>query len=367
MIKMAKKEWKNCEFPQLCDIVDPGKLAPKLQRCLADPGAAEVIEVEECALDELHYKPGCNCRMVLSAKFHRQHDNASTQQIFYGKLFRSHSAASEAFNAIQAADLTPPPFGQAVIYVPEWEMVLWSYPNDPIWESEACQRRAFLIPRPYGYDANREILWQELLAGRPLGECENLSDLPGMAKDVGACLAAFHGTPLRLPQEMTLDFKMSQVREAVTTISTVFPDHTQACTDLGEKLSAAAARLGPGPATPVHASFKFSHIFTIALGIVFIDLDGANLGDPGYDLGRFIAYVCRWLADEKISVELAEQTIANFCASYNRAADSPVPQERIDWFTACHLIRSEAYKSVKRMNSRLMRKLLEIAGRLCPS
>jgi aminoglycoside phosphotransferase (APT) family kinase protein len=166
---------------------------------------------------------------------------------------------------------------------------------------------------------------------------------------------------------MTFNFEIEEEQEAVSAINEAFPDYAKACRAIGQKISAAAAQLGPGPVTPIHASFKFSHIFATAKGIAFIDFDGANLGDPGYDLGRFIAHVYRMAAGEKIAPELAEQTVINFCASYNRAALSTVPQKRIDWFAACHLMRSEVYKSVKRMNPRLMSKLLEIADRLCPA
>ncbi|MCI0694731.1 aminoglycoside phosphotransferase family protein [candidate division KSB1 bacterium] len=454
MIDMTKRKWENCEFPQLYDIADPEKLAPMLEHYLAPSSISDEIQVDECAVDDLYYKPGVNCRMVLTTKLHRQNNSESDRQIFFGKLFHSQSAAKKALDSINHEDLTQPKFGPAVTYVPEWEMVLWAYPNDPnlpglplmfdadkilaliraapekfglnhppaalratmtkyvpgkrcgfiyrpeapsnsqeangsqaiygkayskgkgeeaywimkqIWESAACQKGAFKIPRPYWYDPKTEIIWQEALTGQPFGDLKNLPDLPEMVKEIGVCLAAFHGTPLQLPQEMTLNFKVDRVREVVATISEIFPDYAQACSVMGQKLSDAAARLGPGPLTPVHASFKFSHIFATARGIAFIDFDGANMGDPGYDLGRFIAHVYSMAAGEKIAPELAEQTVMNFCASYNRAALSPVPQERIDWFAASHLMRSEVYKSVKRMNPRLMSKLLEIADALRPA
>src|SRR5262245_15638481 len=114
MIKMAKDKWENCEFPQLRDIADPKKLVPRLQRCLATSFTwlaasftPEVI-VDECAIDDLYYKPGAHCRLVLNAKLHREHVSESHQQIFFGKLFRSQSAAQEALDSISHEDLTKP-------------------------------------------------------------------------------------------------------------------------------------------------------------------------------------------------------------------------------------------------------------------
>jgi hypothetical protein len=131
MIKMTNHKWENSEFPQLCDIADPEKLAPMLQHYLAPSSISDEIQVDECVIDDLYYKPDYNCRMVLRAKLHRQYNRESDQQIFFGKLFHSQNAAKEALDSINHEDLTQPKFGPAVTYVPEWEMVLWAYPNDP--------------------------------------------------------------------------------------------------------------------------------------------------------------------------------------------------------------------------------------------
>jgi hypothetical protein len=125
--------------------------------------------------------------------------------------------------------------------------------------------------------------------------------------------------------------------------------------------------LGSGPVTPVHASFKFSHIFAAKKGMTFIDFDGASLGDPGYDVGRFIAHLYKMKAGWKIDPEIAEQTIVKFCEAYNRAAVFPLAPERSNWFAASHLIASQLYKTVKRMDASLMSKLLKIADQLCPA
>jgi hypothetical protein len=237
-----------------------------------------------------------------------------------------------------------------------------------IWESEASQRGDLVLPQPYSYDPETQILWHEALPGQPFAKfAGTISNLPDVAQEIGARLAAFHGTSLQLHLEMTFDFQVEEVRRAVAAIARTFPDYAEPCAAVGQKLLDAAAQLGPGAVTPVHASFKFSHIFATKKGIAFIDFDGANLGDPGYDLGRFIAHLYKMQASGKIDPEVAEQTITNFCDSYNRAAASPVPQERINWFAASHLVSSQVYKAVKRMGPEQVGKLLQIADRLCPA
>ncbi len=76
------------------------------------------------------------------------------------------------------------------------------------------------------------------------------------------------------------------------------------------------------PEKLIHASFKFAHILATDRGVAFIDLDGANFGDP-------------------------------------------FSQDRINWFTANHLIASQLFKSVKRTNAEPLSQLLYTAERLC--
>jgi hypothetical protein len=235
-----------------------------------------------------------------------------------------------------------------------------------IWESEGCQKGTFILPQPYHYDAETQILWCEALSGQLFTRMfKNLAHLPELVEEIAVRLAAFHSTPLQLPEEMTLDFQVGKVRDALTAIGKTFPDYASVCSDIGHKLLNAAAQLGPCPLTPVHGSFKFGHIFATEKGIAFIDFDGANVGDPGYDLGRFIAFVYRMNARKKITPELTRQTVMNFCNAYNQMASSPVSQNRIDWFVASHLIISEVFKAVKRLNTSLVNQFLEIADRLC--
>ncbi|MEK7729128.1 MAG: hypothetical protein AAB354_12000 [candidate division KSB1 bacterium] len=53
-------------------------------------------------------------------------------------------------------------------------------------------------------------------------------------------------------------------------------------------------------------------------------------------------------------------------AGYNERAQQPLSPERINWFAASHVLGSQVYKSVKRLDASLMNKLLKIAGELCP-
>jgi len=300
---------------------------------LADPPYAVAAELKK-------YVPGMRCGFAYKIKMSSPSSNGEEHPVraLFGKAY--HRGRGENAYAIMKA----------------------------IWESEACQRGDVVLPRPYSYDVENQILWQEALFGQPFSKiASSMKNLPEVAKEIGRRLAAYHGIPLELPQKMTLESEVGELKKAITAIKETFPRYAKQCDVVGHKLLSAALRLEDGPLSLIHASFKFSHIVSTDKGIAFIDFDGANLGDPGYDLGRFIAHLCKMQAGWKIHPEVADETIGNFCDSYNRAALVPVMQDRIDWFAACHLVSSQVYKAVKRMKPDLVSKLLKRAGQFCPA
>lgn len=182
---------------------------------------------------------------------------------------------------------------------------------------------------------------------------------------IGQRLAALHDTDLALARKVSIESQVEELKKSCDMIKQNFPGYSKTCNTLEEKLLTAAERLGPGPMATIHGSFKLSHIFATEKGIAFIDFDGACSGDPGYDLGRFIAHIYRIKASGKISTELTEATIHNFCESYNDSVRAVLPQARIDWFVASHLVSSEVYKTVKRVQPSLVNQLLKIALHIC--
>ncbi len=442
----------DCEFAQLHEIADSQAMAAKLEKYVGAFSGAQAQRIESCKIEQLHYRPGRDCKLLLRAHLTHVDDGHPDDQLYFGWLLTSDPKTKAYVTQIAQHDFAAPHYGPPLLYIPEWELMLAAYPNDPelpgpallshpekvlarmqaapekfgmaqqqpvrlsakmtkyipslrcgylfevntaahfdthfavygkayrdaegekayaimqqIWESPACQNGDLHLPQPYSYDAEAHILWQEAISGGPLARIvEALPNLPEVARTIGHNLAALHNSTLSLPVEMTFAFQVQEVTEAVAAINQTFPEFSGLCSTIGQKLLESAARLGPGPITPVHASFKFSHIFATDRGITFIDFDSANLGDPGYDVGRFIAHLYKMKAGLKIAPETADQTIANFCAGYNEAATYPLSQERINWFVASHVLGSQVYKSVKRLDSGMVSKLLKIASRLCP-
>ena len=113
-----------CEIPQLAAIVEPGRLARALGDALAetDPGGPALLR---CAVTKVHYRPGKDCRLVISARF--RSGRGGEEQLYFGRLRAAASREREERRATAAA----PRFGPPSLHLAQWDLRLWAYPNDP--------------------------------------------------------------------------------------------------------------------------------------------------------------------------------------------------------------------------------------------
>jgi aminoglycoside phosphotransferase (APT) family kinase protein len=142
---------------------------------------------------------------------------------------------------------------------------------------------------------------------------------------------------------------MDALEESARKIERAYPQHAERCAALTRRLQDAVAGLPPVPAGPVHGSFKISHVFDAGGRVAFIDFDGAGIGDPTYDVGRFLAHLAVAGLNSKTDGESIEQAVRAFRDAYGQGVPWGWPDERVRWYTAALLLSSQAYKCVKRM------------------
>jgi hypothetical protein len=438
-----------CDLPQLAAIVEPGRLRRALGDALAhaEPSAPALLD---CNVTKLHYRPGKGCRLVITARF-RGSRGRSEEQLYFGRLV---PGASAGRHAAPDAGAARPRFGPPSLHLPEWELKLWAYPNDPelpglplladpervrariaaapqvfgleappralratrakyvpgkrcgylyevriggepprapvhriyakchagdaaraahdamsrVWDSPAVRAGRVRVPRPFALDAAEAIAWQEGLAGQPLLKQRAPSArLPGLAAEIGERLAAFHGSGATLPIEMDHAFQIAMLRSSLESARATLPAAARPVCELGEHLLALGARFEPLPAVTLHGSFRLSHVMETTDGIAFIDLEGANAGDPAVDLGRFLSHLKRLEAQGSLPLEIADATAREFRRGYQAAAPVTVSDERIGWSTAVHLVSGGLDKALRRMDSGLLDALARAAARSCPA
>ncbi len=415
------------EYPQLADIRDKLLLQEKLEKYARDSSG---LSISSCYAKRVYYRPGKECRVLIEATIAETSGEIFGKQLYFGRIHPG--KAPEAFEAFNRESLSKPVFGEALLMIPEWELVLLAFPNDPnipgisfmsqaaevlaamqtnpgdfglaaapekltallkkhvpgkrccygytvsgkdlaaekvifgkayqekegprayaihkgLWDSPQRQAGGFFMSEPYSFDRERVIVWKEMLSGRSLAKSADMAPrFPALAKEIGRQLAALHQVEMDLPVTLSIDAQIAGLKKTAGTIRKGLPAYGDTGDQLVAQLLDEAAMLPLQPNTLVHASFKFSHIFLSDERISIVDFDGVTIGDPGYDLGRFLARLYRMQVSGKISAEIARQTATAFCEAYNAAATHPLPQRRIDWYAASHLVISELNRAVKR-------------------
>lgn len=206
------------------------------------------------------------------------------------------------------------------------------------------------IPMPYGYDAGREIVWQEMLPGRSFSKDAGGLDLVALAGPVASALGAFHASTLDLGPGLGLAAELEELAASSAKIMQADPQLAPRVEALRARLVAAVPGLPPVPAAPVHGSFKISHVFDAGGQVAFIDFDGAGMGDPTYDVGRFFAHLAVAGLASKTDAEAVRAAMRNFETAYAAAVPWGWPDARVRWYTSALLLSSQAYKCVKRLS-----------------
>jgi hypothetical protein len=215
--------------------------------------------------------------------------------------------------------------------------------------SPACTSGRLRIPAPYHYDPEREIVWQEMLPGRSFAKDASALDLAAWAGPVATALAAFHATPLALGPGLGLEQELEELQASTRKIARAHPQFAGRVEALSRRLTDAVAHLPAVPAAPVHGSFKISHVFDVGGRVAFIDFDGAGIGDPTYDIGRYLAHLAVAGLQSKTDADGIARAFERFRDAYAAGVSWDWPEQRVRWYTAALLLSSQAYKCVKRM------------------
>jgi hypothetical protein len=215
--------------------------------------------------------------------------------------------------------------------------------------TDAARDGRLRLPRPHAFDAGFDVVWQEMLPGESFAKEANALDLEAWAGPVAAALAAFHASRLDLGPGLGLSQELEELAASSAKIERAYPQYATRVAALRQRLQAAVPSLPAVPAGPVHGSFKISHVFDVGGRVAFIDFDGAGIGDPTYDVGRFLAHLAVAGLNSKTDAETIGRAVERFRTSYSAGVPWGWQAVRVHWYTAALLLSSQAYKCVKRM------------------
>ena len=117
------------KLPQLGLVTDPVAMAQRLGEKFRPTLAQLDCQVESGAIERIQYRRGRRCRLLYRLKF-RQRNGEKNDQWFAGKLLRPGQARRQYEEALAAGNLQND-LWPAVTLLPDLEMVIWTFPNDP--------------------------------------------------------------------------------------------------------------------------------------------------------------------------------------------------------------------------------------------
>ena len=119
------------QLPHLSTALQPLLMQKLLQRTLLSPldNQGHGLVVDSCLIGETRHKPGKSCVLSYRLQLRDGRTGACQEQVVSARLCKPEQGLEE-FNRARTRELSPAPGLQPVAYLPETEMVLWSFPND---------------------------------------------------------------------------------------------------------------------------------------------------------------------------------------------------------------------------------------------
>lgn len=316
-------------LPSLPRLADPVEAARLIEPVLREAGYPDAT-ITACDPVVVRYKPGSRCTVVAGLTY--------------------------------AGATRPVPPDRVVLKTHHGEKgkAAWDAMN-ALWQRRTSWSQDVRLAEPLGYLEDERILVQGPVPGELL-----LKDLARVAiADGGIALldsfrtelsatargiAAVHGSGATYGPTDTLEDELDKVREVVDRLATSAPELARAAQPLVGCLADLARDTDPDPAVPCHHDFRPAQVLLDGEGVSFVDFDGACMGEPALDLGRFRAKlrdtgisafgpdVPRSGHETQMTLELLDHLCEAFLADYQEQA--PVSRERVLLWETCDLLTS---------------------------
>jgi aminoglycoside phosphotransferase (APT) family kinase protein len=152
------------------------------------------------------------------------------------------------------------------------------------------RHRGVLVPRCLRYDAGRQVIVQDLLAGDPFLPLLDGADAPVAVRRAAGALAALHRLPGRLDARRSRASVIAEARGAVPDVAA-----------RDRRIAAAAFQWATGslqelpemPYVVCHGDFGWAQLLDCDGAVGVVDFDRAAESEPAFDLGNLVAQLVR--------------------------------------------------------------------------
>lgn len=201
-----------------------------------------------------------------------------------------------------------------------------------LWEARQAGELGFAVAEPIGWDAERRVLWQQAVAGRPLLERLSEPDGVALAERMGRAAGTLPASRLRPAALFDGSVQRARSWSYARELGERVPALADDAEGLGEALDA-IHRQRPGHARPIHGAPHVNQWLEHGPQLALVDFDRVSMGDPELDVATFLGELD---FEEELTTPV-ELIAAAFVAGYESEAG------RLDAFLL------SAYRAHKRL------------------
>jgi aminoglycoside phosphotransferase (APT) family kinase protein len=150
------------------------------------------------------------------------------------------------------------------------------------------------VVRPVALDREGAVVVMEFIEGRTLGDLmDQTSDTVAMERYTAIAagvLAEVHAVDYHHKAVKTYPSEVKRLRRTVAKLAGQAPEFAREAEALLDRAAIIAERIGPlKEPSIVHGGYKPTQLIVRVERATLVDFDGTSLGDPGIDVGRFMA------------------------------------------------------------------------------
>jgi hypothetical protein len=117
-------------LPQLAVILDQAAMKDRLQdQMFESTQERERFVIRSCEIARVRYKPESSCMVTYRLEIEDRTTRETGEQVLCGRAYPKGLSLSQ-WEKGRIRPLVQPPFGPPLLYLPDLELVLWSFPND---------------------------------------------------------------------------------------------------------------------------------------------------------------------------------------------------------------------------------------------
>ena len=195
----------------------------------------------------------------------------------------------------------------------------------------------FTVPRLLFYTPMYRTLLMDEVPGRPFTETMRRLRPAGFAQ-LGQALGALHEASVPLEAVWTPRKELDKLHRQMAGLPRALPKLAAPFNAVVRRLEAASVGFSFPQDRPIHGNLFGDQVLYTEDGLGIVDWDDFSLGDPLYDVGRFVAHLVYVAGREGLPPSQVDACAEVFLSAYESRRGREVDRRRLNWHVTMQLL-----------------------------